>query len=214
MATVQTIGTEPTGRMPAGTREATHRHPLDARNMMPIMTEADNAAVDEAIASVEGEFATMFIGVKRNMHRRATRVHECLQPLGFNILNTLSRLGPTHAGRLAELLEVDKSIISRQAKMLEDLGLLAREQDPDDRRATFFVITPEAEARMTEVRLTDQRLLHEGLRDWSLDDLSKLAELLAKLNAMRPHAYDDESAESESAESESAEPEIQASRQE
>jgi DNA-binding MarR family transcriptional regulator len=179
---------------------------------MPIMTEADSQAVDDAIASVEDEFATMFIGVKRNMRRRATRVHECLQPLGYGILNTLSRLGPTHAGRLAELLEVDKSILSRQAKMLEDLGLLAREQDPEDRRATFFVITPEAEARMTHVRETDQRVLHEGLRDWSLDDLSKLAELLAKLNAMRPHAYDDE-ADASSDDGSSAS-ENQASRQE
>jgi hypothetical protein len=65
---------------------------------------------------------------------------------------------------------------------------------------------------MTHVRETDQRVLHEGLRDWSLDDLSKLAELLAKLNAMRPHAYDDE-ADASSDDGSSAS-ENQASRQE
>jgi DNA-binding MarR family transcriptional regulator len=151
--------------------------------MIAAMTNTDNRqVVDEAIAGVEQQFAVMFTRVKSSMKERAARVHPALQPLAYNVLSTLVRSGPTHASALAELLDLDKSIISRQANLLEELGFLERRPDPEDRRATYFAATPSAIERVTEVRLADQRMLYDNLRDWQLPDLKKLAELLARIN--------------------------------
>jgi DNA-binding MarR family transcriptional regulator len=153
--------------------------------MIAAMTNTgDRHVADEAIAGVEQQFAVMFTKVKSSMKERAARVHPDLQPLAYNILRTLVRSGPTHASALAESLSLDKSIISRQANLLEELGFLERQPDPEDRRATYFAATPAAIERVTEVRLTDQAMLYESLRDWQLPDLKKLGELLARINEL------------------------------
>jgi DNA-binding MarR family transcriptional regulator len=146
------------------------------------IASAGPTSADAAIASVEAQFGEMFNRVRISMRDRAARVHPDLQPGGYVILSTLARLGPTHAGTLAEVLATDKSIVSRQAKLLEEAGLLERTPDPDDKRATFFAVTPDARQRIDEVRLSDQAALHAQLGTWSLADLNRLSGLLARVN--------------------------------
>lgn len=150
--------------------------------MILAMTPTARPDADTAIASVEEQFAILYTRVRTSMRDRATRVHPDLQPAGFMVLNTLVRCGPTHAGALAERLDMDKSAISRQARLLGQLGLLERAADPDDGRATYLAATPAAVEKVTEVRLADQAVTYKRLRDWELSDLQKLSELLAKLN--------------------------------
>jgi len=150
--------------------------------MMLAMMETETQATIVAIASVEAEFGVMFNRVRASMRDRAARVHPDLQPGSYVILSTLARTGPMHASALAELLATDKSIVSRQAKQLEQAGLLVRAQDPDDKRATFFDVSPQARDRLNEVRLSDQAALHAQLGTWSVADLDRLAELLARVN--------------------------------
>jgi DNA-binding MarR family transcriptional regulator len=144
----------------------------------------DRHVADDAIATVEQQFAIMFTRVKATMRGRAHRVHPGLQVLSFNVLSALVRLGPTHAGEVGELLNLDKSIISRQATQLEELGLLERQRDSEDRRATYLAATEVGIERITKVREAEQAVLYDNLRDWDVDDLDKLAELLARLNAL------------------------------
>ncbi|WP_354568369.1 MarR family transcriptional regulator [Glaciihabitans sp. UYNi722] len=148
------------------------------------MSTSDRHVADEAIAGVEQQFAVMFTRVKSSMKERAVRVHPEMQPLAYNMLSSLVRSGPTHASELAELLGLDKSIVSRQANFLEELGFLERQPDPEDRRATYFAATPAAIERIAEVRLADQATLYESLRDWQVPDLKKLGELLARINEL------------------------------
>jgi len=144
----------------------------------------DTATADAAIASVEEQFAIMFAGVKARMRDRARKVHPELQPVGYTILATLTRSGPTHAGALAELLDTDKSIISRQARLLERLGLLEREPDPADGRATFLKASTDAVRRVAEVHAEQRAVLYEGLRGWEVTDLEQLGDLLARINTL------------------------------
>lgn len=150
----------------------------------PMATTPDRHVADHAIATVEQEFAVMFTRVKSAMRDRAARVDPGLQVLGYTILTALVRLGPMHASDLADALSLDKSIISRHAKLLEALDFLERQPDPDDHRAAYLAATPTAIERVTEVRLADQAMLYESLRDWELRDLDKLAELLGRLNEL------------------------------
>ncbi|WP_349899499.1 MarR family winged helix-turn-helix transcriptional regulator [Parafrigoribacterium soli] len=139
---------------------------------------------DAAIARVEDQFSVMHRHMKAGMRRRASRVHPDLAVLGYMILSTIQKCGPTHAGALAERLDIDKGLLSRQLRALEELGLLARESDPTDKRAAFISLSPEGVERVAAVRAADRAVLYDQLRDWEVDDLEKLAELLSRVNAI------------------------------
>ncbi len=149
------------------------------------MSELDRKT-DTAIAMVEEQFAAMYRRIKTSMRRRAELVHPELQVMGYMILNTLGKCGPTHAGVLAERLEIDKGLLSRQLQSLERLGLLERQSDPKDKRAVILTVSPAADSKITEVRASEREMIHEELRDWEIGDLEKLAELLARVNAVEP----------------------------
>lgn len=144
---------------------------------------APDPAVDQAIASVEEQFTILFNQVSSGMRERAAKVHPDLQPVGYRLLSTLVRTGPLHAGALAGLLSTDKSVVSRQVRILEDLGLIERRVDPSDRRASFLVATPPAIEKVNEARVADQARLYRSLRKWGVDDVGRLADLLARLNS-------------------------------
>lgn len=150
------------------------------------VAEAERSATDAAIAAVEEQFALLFNQVSTQMRDRAAAVHPDLQPLGYKLLTTMVRTGPIHAGGLAELLGTDKSVISRQTRVLEDLGFIERRTDPTDRRASFLEATPAAIERVNEVRAADQAKLYRSLRQWDDHDLHRLAELLERLNDLQP----------------------------
>lgn len=141
---------------------------------------------DAAIAAVEEQFTILFNRVSAGMRERSARVHPDLQPVGFKLLNTLVRTGPVHAGALAGELATDKSVVSRQVRILEELGFVERRTDPADRRASFLVATPAAIERVNEARAADQAQLYRSLRQWGADDVGRLADLLARLNESSP----------------------------
>lgn len=162
--------------------------------MMPTMTESERGArptpgkpreasnLDDAIESVEREFGSLFVRLRTRMRMQAQELHPQIQPAGYLMLTTLARSGPMHAGALAEVLYADKSLVSRQASQLEQLGLLRREVDPADRRATYFAVTEEAERRLAELVERNRRELRAGLADWDVDELQLFARLLHRLS--------------------------------
>lgn len=53
--------------------------------------------------------------------------------------------GPATAARVSERIGVDRTVISRQATVLIDAGLVARRVDPTDKRGHVLSLTPEGE---------------------------------------------------------------------
>ncbi len=147
-----------------------------------LATRPVDPRTDEAIAGVEEQFTILFNRVSAGMRDRAARVHPDLQPVGFKLLSTLVRTGPVHAGALAGMLSTDKSVVSRQVRILEELGFVERQTDPSDRRASFLVATPAAIEKVNEARAADQAQLYRNLRQWGAPDVERLGELLARLN--------------------------------
>lgn len=146
---------------------------------------SDNNGVrtqDLAIAAVEEQFSTLFNRVRAAIRERALGVHPDLQPAGYKMLSALVRSGPAHAGELAELLATDKSVVSRQVRLLEQLGFVERQADPADRRASYLVATEAAVARIGLVKAEDRATLYRGLGTWPIDDIDRLAALLGRLN--------------------------------
>ena len=147
------------------------------------MTETTGTDLDTAIGDVEHEFSLIFNRVRGLMRERAEQVHPDLQPLGYKVLGTLVRGGRMHAGAIGELLGTDKSTISRTVKQLEELGLVVREADPEDRRATYLAASPVGAERVIRVRAVNEEKWRSRLSEWDIADIERLAELLARVNS-------------------------------
>ena len=71
----------------------------------------------------------------------ATVVHPDLQPTAYALLARVDELGSTRAIDLSDYFGIDKGAISRQVGLLERVGLVSRQPDPDDGRAQLLVVT-------------------------------------------------------------------------
>jgi DNA-binding MarR family transcriptional regulator len=140
-------------------------------------------AGDDEIAAVEEQLRALFVRVRAVWKEAAAAVHPELQPVGYKILSAVVRRGPMHAGAIAEALEIDKSVVSRQVRQLEALGLATSHPDPKDGRARIVEPTPVAIERVGRRSSRMQQQLYSQLRTWPAADVGELARLLARLTA-------------------------------
>ena len=91
--------------------------------------------------------------------------------------------GPRRARALAEVACTDPSTVSRQVDWLVRMGLVERQADPSDGRATLLVATEAGVATQQRMRTGRDRMMAGVLRDWSDDDVRQLTALLGRLNA-------------------------------
>ena len=135
-----------------------------------------------AIADVEGQMNILAGLIRRSIRDAAVSIDPALQPFGLKVLGLLSRVGPTHASGVAEALVVDRSVVSRQAAQLLDLGLIEVQTDPSDGRARFLAVTPLAERKLAAMRSGNKALVRRRLGTWPEEDLRQFAALIARLN--------------------------------
>ncbi|AMB59573.1 MarR family winged helix-turn-helix transcriptional regulator [Microterricola viridarii] len=145
------------------------------------MSPVRSPETEAAIAEVEAQLGVLFARVRTIWKDGAHAVHPDLQPVGYKLLASLVRAGSCHAGALAEQLATDKSVISRQVKLMEELGLVVSAPDPTDGRARILTATPEAVEKINIIRDRNQAMLRSRLDDWTGDDLTRFATLLARL---------------------------------
>jgi len=139
-------------------------------------------ATPEAILEVEEEMTILGQKIRSKAREVALKIDPALPPFGLKLLRLLARLGPTHASAAADLLGADRSIISRQVKQLEELGLVELRVDANDGRARFIVVTPIALERMASAVGPGQTLMHSALEGWPEADLHQFANYLKRLN--------------------------------
>jgi len=100
---------------------------------------------------------------------------------GFTALGVLKLQGPQRVSDLATALNIDLSVASRQCSALASAGYVAREPDPDDRRAHRLVLT---DTGASVLRESHRRMVHafgQALTGWSETDISSLAAGLERL---------------------------------
>ena len=121
--------------------------------------------------------------------RRVQRIHLItatgevhLDRSAYGIMCQLADEGPHRLGALAQAFGLDPSTITRQVQALEATGLVQREQDPTDRRASLLELTTEGRERLVETRERRRAWLRAALDDWSEHDLDELGRLLEKFN--------------------------------
>ena len=147
---------------------------------MTLATEASHG-IDEAIADVEDELSMLFSRIRTVWKESAQQVHPDLQPAGYKLLSAITRLGTTNAHVLAETFEMDKSVVSRQIRMLEDLGLVETRIDERDGRVRVLVATPKAFELVQSVRDRNQQRLRDVLVGRPEAELRSFADLLRSI---------------------------------
>lgn len=150
------------------------------------MSSADTAVpvdLDEALAELQGQLNLMFARARSLWKESAARVHPELQPSGYKLLSFIAHEGSASAHELADRFEMDKSVVSRQMRMLEELGLLASRPDANDGRLRVLTATPAACAALAEVRKANAERLRDVISELGSDELAAASKVFRLLSA-------------------------------
>lgn len=99
------------------------------------------------------------------------------------LIGRLVKDGPVRAKDLAEATCADQSTVSRQVAALVKAGLIERQADPDDGRASILVPTPAGVQRVTEHFANRGRALEPLVSDWSAQEREQFVHLLGRFTS-------------------------------
>lgn len=132
---------------------------------------------------IERAFSRIVTWATRNdVHQAMMRRARCELPRGHIWL--LGRLDACGAARLSDLalsLGVDNSTLTPQAKRLQRDGLIVREADPDDGRASLLRVTRAGRSLLARLHATRRLMLADLLADWPAATRLQAAQLLTEL---------------------------------
>ncbi|GAA1542854.1 DNA-binding MarR family transcriptional regulator [Microbacterium ginsengiterrae] len=149
------------------------------------IVEAEPAGeIEEAFAEFQEQLNLMFVRARSLWKDSAARIHSDLQPSGYKLLTFIAHAGTANAHHLAERFETDKSVVSRQVRMLEDLGLVESRPDDQDGRQRVLTVTPAARTALDELKCDNVARLRGILAELSVDEVqaaSRAFRLLAEM---------------------------------
>jgi len=96
------------------------------------------------------------------------------------LLVKLAHFGPRRASDLAEQLCADPSTVSRQVAHLVKGGLVERQADPDDGRASILVPTELGRVKVREHARRRGATMKPVIADWSVQDRDDFLRLMNK----------------------------------
>ncbi|WP_312169519.1 MarR family transcriptional regulator [Microbacterium sp.] len=148
-------------------------------------TEAVTAPdLEDAIGDLQGHLNLIFARTRTLWRESAARIAPDLQVGGYKLLTFIERAGTANAHELAERFEMDKSVISRQVRMLEELGLIESRPDERDGRLRVLTATPAAQTALAELRQDHGLRLRSVLAELTPDEIhaaSKVFRLLSEV---------------------------------
>ncbi|NLU71959.1 MarR family transcriptional regulator [Streptomyces sp. HNM0575] len=136
------------------------------------------------LLELERELAVFLRRARAFSGELAREVHPELEPAAYGLFVRIDDGGPQRATDLAVYFGVGKATISRQLRVLENLGLIYRAPDPDDGRASLVHLTQRGRERFRAVREAVRAEYMRKLGAWDPVEIAELARLLHQLNAM------------------------------
>lgn len=140
---------------------------------------------DTAIIDIMAEFTQVFAFARSRWAKFAEELHPELRAQGLMVLQTIIRREPISATELAQLLNLDKAIVSRQVSQLRDLGFVEATPSEADRRVFLLTSTKAAVRAIEDMRASSATAYHERFKEWEMADLSQLRSLLQRFNRER-----------------------------
>ncbi|WP_019544837.1 MarR family winged helix-turn-helix transcriptional regulator [Streptomyces sulphureus] len=118
---------------------------------------------------------------RQELHRALTAgMGEAVDELTYPLLSGLARTGPCSAADLAPEVGLDRSGITRRASRLEEAGLVRREPDPSDQRATLLALTDAGERTVQALRERLSARITMSLASWPADEAAAFANSLRR----------------------------------
>lgn len=151
------------------------------------MITSDAAAspdVESALGDLQTHLNLIFARTRTLWRESAARIDPELQVSGYKLLAFIERAGTANAHELADRFELDKSVISRQVRMLEELGLIESRADERDGRLRVLTPTPAACTVLAELRRDHASRLRTVVAELTQDEIqaaSKVFRLLAEV---------------------------------
>ncbi|MEU4426473.1 MarR family transcriptional regulator [Actinoplanes sp. NPDC024001] len=99
----------------------------------------------------------------------------------ITLLRTVATHGPMRASELAAWQGVDKSTITPQVRRLEERRLVARANDPGDKRAALLTVTEAGRRQLQGVDEQGAHLFGQAMQGWSASDRAAVAALMQRL---------------------------------
>jgi DNA-binding MarR family transcriptional regulator len=82
---------------------------------------------------------------------------------------------------IANYLGIEAPSVTRKVQELEQLGYVARQTDPEDKRASLVTITQDGIASMKKLQKARIEQLAQVMADWSEEERAEFARLFNKL---------------------------------
>lgn len=135
-----------------------------------------------AVRSIELELRTLVRRIRTTKAELARFIAPELVPSAYTVLTLVADRQPTRAGEIVDVLDMDKSVISRHLATLAELGLVQRDCDPEDRRSHTVSLTERGRRKVSEAVALRWTGLSESLEGWTREDLRSFAAQLERFN--------------------------------
>jgi DNA-binding MarR family transcriptional regulator len=113
--------------------------------------------------------------------RHALAEGESIDKAGYWLLVRVSENGPVRLSDLADEVGLDLSTVSRQMGALVNSGLINKEPDPHDGRASFLSLSARGAVVLESVSEARRAALADALTEWSDAERTTLATGLFRL---------------------------------
>ena len=136
------------------------------------------AALGEQVIRLQRAIA----GMRHQLAASRSTSGDGVEWAAYGLLFQLVHDGPRRSSALAETACVDPSTVSRQVAQLVKAGLVERQSDPEDGRASLLVATERGRETYAAKQEHRQRMFAHVLEGWPADDVDALTALLARFN--------------------------------
>ncbi|MFB1050907.1 MarR family winged helix-turn-helix transcriptional regulator [Paraliobacillus sp. JSM ZJ581] len=140
---------------------------------------------NDSIESIEIEMAIL----TRRITMLATEKKKAFDRSSYLLLQALATHGETGVKKLATILQLDISTISRQAALLEQKQLIRKIPNRIDKRSYYYQITKSGKKTLHAYKQKRMAFFSDLLADWSHKDRIKFSQLLEKFNQTAQEYY-------------------------
>jgi DNA-binding MarR family transcriptional regulator len=152
----------------------------------PVPAAAADGDRPETVASVADSFRALQRTVRRSKARLLAAAGDDVESATQVLLHAVAAEGPMRASALAASVHADLSTVSRQVAVLVGRGLLERQADQCDGRASLLAVTGAGRAAVAEHEQGRQVFFDTVLAGWETEEMHQFARQMERFTA----AYD------------------------